>query len=44
LYRVTEMAHHAQRWIALAALLLCFLLWFFWWRDRSETAAPRPEP
>jgi membrane protein DedA with SNARE-associated domain len=44
LYRVTEMAHHAQRWIALAALLLCFLFWFFWWRDKSQTVAPRPEP
>jgi membrane protein DedA with SNARE-associated domain len=44
LYRVTEMAHHAQRWIALAALLLCFVFWFFWWRDKSQTAAPRPEP
>jgi len=44
LYRVTEMAHHAQRWIALGALLLCFVFWFFWWRDKSETAAPRPEP
>jgi membrane protein DedA with SNARE-associated domain len=44
LYRVTEMARHAQRWIALAALFLCCVVWFFWWRDRSETAAPRPQP
>ena len=44
LYRVTEMAHHAQRWIALVALLLCLLLWFFWCRDKAPTAAPRPEP
>jgi membrane protein DedA with SNARE-associated domain len=43
-YRVTEYAHHAQRWIALAAMIICFALWFFWWRDRSQTAAPRPEP
>jgi membrane protein DedA with SNARE-associated domain len=39
-YRVTEYAHHAQRWIALAALLLCFGFWFFWWRDKRPAAAP----
>jgi|SRR5271166_5096853 len=44
LYRVAEMAHHAQRWIAMAALFLFILFWFFWLRDRSQTAAPRPEP
>ncbi len=44
LYRVTEMAHHAQRWIALAALVLCFGLWFFWWREKTPAVAPRPEP
>jgi membrane protein DedA with SNARE-associated domain len=44
LYRVAELAHHAQRWIALAALLLSFGLWFFWWREKTGTAAPRPEP
>jgi membrane protein DedA with SNARE-associated domain len=44
LYRAAEMARHAQRWIALAALCLCCVVWFFWWRDRSETAAPRPQP
>jgi membrane protein DedA with SNARE-associated domain len=44
LYRVAEMAHHAQRWIALAALLLCFALWFFWWREKNPTATARPEP
>jgi len=44
LYRVTEMAHHAQRWIALAALLLCLVLWFLWWRDKSTSVASRSEP
>jgi membrane protein DedA with SNARE-associated domain len=44
LYRVAEMAHHAQRWIALGALMLCFALWFFWWRDRTPAATPRPDP
>ncbi len=44
LYRITEIAHHAQRWIALVAFLLCFGLWFFWWREKGETVAPRPEP
>jgi membrane protein DedA with SNARE-associated domain len=44
LYRVTEMAHHAQRWIALAAILLCFGLWFFWWREKSAPVTPRSEP
>ena len=43
LYRFAEYAHWAQRWIALAALLICFAAWFFWWRDRGEPAA-RPEP
>ena len=43
-YRVTELAHHAQRWIALAVLLLCFAFWFFWLRDRNQAPAPRPEP
>ena len=42
LYRVTELAHHAQRWIALAALLLFLLLWLFWWRDRSASVAREP--
>jgi membrane protein DedA with SNARE-associated domain len=42
LYRVAEMAHHAQRWIALAALLLCVGFWFFWLRDKTPAAAPRP--
>jgi membrane protein DedA with SNARE-associated domain len=44
LYRITEIAHHAQRWIALVAFLLCFGLWFFWWREKGETVAPRPDP
>jgi len=44
IYRISEYAHHAERWIALAALLLCFMFWLFWWRDRNPTAAPRPEP
>src|ERR1700722_174495 len=34
-YRITELAHHVQRWIALAALCLCLVFWFFWWRDKS---------
>jgi membrane protein DedA with SNARE-associated domain len=42
LYRAAEMAHHAQRWIALAALLLFFLLWFVWWRERSASVAREP--
>jgi membrane protein DedA with SNARE-associated domain len=44
LYRVAEMAHHAQRWIAMAALLICLVFWFFWLRDRSPAPAPRPDP
>jgi membrane protein DedA with SNARE-associated domain len=43
LYRVAEMAHHAQRWIAMAVLIICIAFWFFWLRDRSQTAAPRSE-
>jgi membrane protein DedA with SNARE-associated domain len=42
LYRAAEMAHHAQRWIALAALVLFFLLWFLWWRDRSAPVPREP--
>lgn len=44
LYRVAEVAHNFQRWIALAALLICLLFWFFWWRDRRQPAVPRPGP
>ncbi|HVN28248.1 MAG TPA: DedA family protein [Candidatus Binataceae bacterium] len=45
LYRVAEMAHHAQRWFAMVVVLLCIALWFFWLRDRNEgPAAPRSEP
>lgn len=43
-YRVTEYAHHAQRWIALAVMLICFVAWFFWWRDRSAAATPSADP
>ena len=44
LYRVAEVAHSVQRWIALAALLICLAFWFFWWRDRNQPAATRPGP
>jgi len=44
LYRVAEMAHHAQRWFAMVVVLVCLLLWFFWLRDRSQPAAAPSEP
>jgi membrane protein DedA with SNARE-associated domain len=44
LYRVAELAHHAQRWIALVAVFLCVGIWFFWWRDKSPAPTPRPDP
>lgn len=40
LYRVSEMAHHAQRWIAVTVLFLLCVFWFFWWRDRAAASPP----
>ena len=42
LYHAMTMAHQASRWIALAAVAVAIMVWFFWWRGRHP-AVSRPQ-